>query len=229
MRIGDITYQDKLNELRLDISHPNSNRINFIFVEGDSDIKLFRKLFDLEKCKVELIPGGKFKLEECVSTLVPIHSLVIGIRDADFLHLGSSQYSEINMFLTDYHDIELTMLSQNDVLSALIFEYTKIPQSEHLEFRNNILKSIEMISYLKWLNDKDNLKLDFSSGFQDLLSFTNFEIDFTQYLSRVFSKSQNNNIASAFRMVFNLNHFFETTLYSSLINWSSNNNTVLFE
>ena len=44
MNKADITYQDKLNELRLDISHPNSSGINFVFVEGDTDIRLFRKL-----------------------------------------------------------------------------------------------------------------------------------------------------------------------------------------
>ena len=59
----DISYQDKLNELRLDISHPNSQGINFIFVEGESDIRLFRKLFDEEKCKIENIPRGNPKLD----------------------------------------------------------------------------------------------------------------------------------------------------------------------
>ena len=62
-----ITYQDKLSELILDISHQNNREITFIFVEGVSDIKLFRTLFDLDKCKVEVIPGGKRKVEECIS------------------------------------------------------------------------------------------------------------------------------------------------------------------
>ena len=64
MKRQDITYQDKLNELRLDIAHPNNKGITFIFVEGESDIRLFRKFFSLETSKVESIPGGKFKLEE---------------------------------------------------------------------------------------------------------------------------------------------------------------------
>jgi hypothetical protein len=40
MKKEDITYQDKIDELILDISHPNSKGLVFIFVEGESDIKL---------------------------------------------------------------------------------------------------------------------------------------------------------------------------------------------
>ena len=138
MNKKDITYQDKMNELRLDISHPNSKDVNFIFVEGDSDIKLFRKFFLLDKCKVESIPGGNVKLEECVSTLIEDYPLIIGIRDADFKNLDSFCYSNKNMFLTDFHDIEVTMLSQEVVLSSLVFEFTDFPKSQHLQFRNNI-------------------------------------------------------------------------------------------
>ena len=79
MRKQDITYQDKLNELRLDISHPNNKGIAFVLLEGESDIRLFRKLFDLDNCKVEAIPGGKFKLEACVDELANIYPLIIGI------------------------------------------------------------------------------------------------------------------------------------------------------
>jgi len=34
MRKQDITYQDKLNELKLDLSHPNNSGIAFVLVEG---------------------------------------------------------------------------------------------------------------------------------------------------------------------------------------------------
>ncbi len=102
MHRGNITFQEKLNELRLDILHPNSRGFTFVLVEGESDIKLFRKLFDLEKCKVENVPGGNHKLEECVETLLLEHSLIIAIRDADFIHLDQdNQYLKNNIFLTD--------------------------------------------------------------------------------------------------------------------------------
>ena len=103
MRQEDVTYQDKFNELRLDLSHPNNRGICFVLLEGGTDIRLFKKLFNLAHCRVERIPGGNPKLEEAVSELSPTYELVIGIRDADFINLRATPYSNINMFLTDFH------------------------------------------------------------------------------------------------------------------------------
>jgi hypothetical protein len=191
MKKQDITYQDKLNELRLDISHPNNRGIAFVLLEGESDIRLFRKLFNLDRCKVETIPGGKFKLEDCVGELVNVYPLIIGIRDADFIHLENYQYSKANLFLTDLHDMEMMLISEDDVFSALMFEYTSLTKDKHPEVRNNIMISIEQIGLMKWLNEKEDLEYKFDAGFQDLISFVNLEINFTQYFSRILSKSPN--------------------------------------
>jgi len=189
MKKTDITYQDKFGELILDISHPNNNNINFVLVEGTSDIRLFRKIFDTQKCKVENIPGGNPKLEECVLNLSRINNLVLGIRDTDFIKLNQQIYSKRNMFLTDYHDIEMTMLNQLSVLNALLYEYTSLPKEQHIELKENLMKTLSMLSSLKWLNDKESLGLNFSSGFLDLFSFTKFEINFSEYFKRIISKS----------------------------------------
>ncbi len=188
---SDITYQEKMNELKLDISHPNSAGINFIFVEGNSDIQLFRKFFDLNKCKVERIPGGNAKLEKCVNVLITTYPLVIGIRDADFLHL--SEFDDIkNIFLTDYHDIELTLLSQESVVNALFHEFTTVQVNQHNNLLSKLITSIEKLSYLKWLNEIEDLQLQFSrTGFQDIVSFPEFELDFIEYLKRILSNSPN--------------------------------------
>lgn len=186
---SDITYQEKLNELRLDISHPKSHGINFVLLEGESDIRLFRKFFDLEKCKVENIPGGNPKLEECVTTLINIYPLIVGIRDSDFIQILDPQYAKQNMFLTDQHDIETTMLNFNPVLNALVFEFSTKKEDEHEALRDSLIEVISSLSYLKLLNEKEGLRLCFSSGFQDLISFTNRNIDLEQYISRIIRKS----------------------------------------
>ncbi len=192
MNRQDVTYQDKLNELRLDIAHPNSRGRAFVLVEGETDIRLFRKFFNLDNCKVENIPGGKLKLEECVSELLKIYALIIGLRDADFIHLGTEVYSKTNMFLTDFHDIEMTLIAEDDVFSALIFEFTDISKDKHNVIRANILKSIEDVSLLKWLNDIEDLGIDFGkTAFQDLILFAHLKIDFAQYFKRLLSKSPN--------------------------------------
>lgn len=206
MNKSSITYQEKINELRLDISHPNSRGINFVFVEGDTDIRVYRKLFDLEKCKVENIPGGNPKLEECVRTLTANYPLIIGIRDADFLRLNDIPYNERNMFLTDCHDIEKTMLCHEPLINALFFEYSNHLKENHIEIINNIKTSILKLSLLKWLNHLENLELDFSPGFHDLISFDDFSIDITQYINRVLAKSPNAVIKSADEILIKLDN-----------------------
>lgn len=191
MKKQDITYPEKLTELKLSITHPNNSGVALILVEGKSDIKLFRKLFNLNNCKVEQVPGGNQKLEECVKELLATKTsrLIIGIRDSDFIKLESSTYSKENMFLTDFHDMEMTLISEDETLNAVLFEYTHQPKEKHTKIRGAIVKSIEQISFLKWLNTRENLILSFKFDFQDLISYNPPMIDFDKYFKRVLSKS----------------------------------------
>ncbi len=191
MRKQDITYQDKLNELNLDIRHPNSRGKVFVILEGESDVKLYRKLFHEDNCKVERIPGAKIKVEECVQTLIPTYSLIIGIRDADFTHLNQNPYNKVNVFLTDFHDMEMMLVSTDKLFSSLLFDHTNLTKDQHSVIRNNLLSVIEPIGYLKWLNELEELGLNFEPGFNDLLSFASWSINFDSYISRVLGKSLN--------------------------------------
>ena len=185
----DVTYQDKLNELKLDLRHPNSRGICFILLEGETDVRLFRKLFNLENCKVEHIPGGNPKVEAAVTELLENYELVIGIRDADFIHLGNTPYSQPNVFLTDYHDIKMTMIAEDEVIKAFTCEYTELPTAKHISVREDICSIIEEISLLKWLNEIENLELAFNNtGFQHLLRPIS-KINFEDYFSRLLSNS----------------------------------------
>lgn len=185
-----ITYEQKLNQLRLDIHHPNNKGKVYVFLEGESDVLLFRKLFH-DNCKVEKIPGGKPKVEECVQTLIAKSAFILGIIDADFFHLAAIPYNVTNVFLTDYHDMEMMLYSQDELFSALAHEHINLSNKQHSEIRAIILSSIEQISYLKWLNQIENLEYNFDIGFADLLSFVKPGVDLNQYFSRLLSKSPN--------------------------------------
>jgi hypothetical protein len=95
------------------------------------------------------------------------------------------------MFLTDYHDMEIMLIAENDVFSSIIYEYSKLPVNRHSELRDNIMKTIDQISLLRWLNEKEHLGYKIEAGFYDLISVVNLEINFDQYFSRVLSKSPN--------------------------------------
>lgn len=194
MNQSTITYQDKLDELRFDIPHPKNNGMNFICVEGQSDIKLFRKLFDGKTCKVEHIPGGNEKVEDCVAALMSFSPLVIGIRDADFIRLSTEAYSKPNMFLTDNHDIEMMMLAQPSITHALLNEYDEsgLDESQANVFLQDVMTAIMRVSCLKWLNCKEDLGLACSkTAFIYLIDLNTLTLDFDTYWQRLLDKSVN--------------------------------------
>ncbi len=194
MKPSDITYQDKLDELILDVRHPNTQRQKtvFILVEGKTDVRLFRKLLDTDKFKIEYIPGGKVKLEEALNHLLRLYVLMAAIRDADFLHLTDEDYEVENIFLTDEHDMEMMLLAQKEVLNALFFEYTDVVEREHISKRDELLEMVQSISCLKWLNDLEILKLKFEKvDFQHLIDFDNQRVDVSSYIQNLLSRSPN--------------------------------------
>ena len=140
MKKTDITFQDRLDELIQDINHYKSKSITFVLLEGDTDVRLFRKFFNENTCKVENITGGNLQLEIAVERLLDIHKLVIGIRDADFIHLNGIDYDKENMFLTDFHDIEMTLIHNDSTFSAVLFEFLSyLPKQEHNKLREKII------------------------------------------------------------------------------------------
>ncbi|TAH30541.1 MAG: DUF4435 domain-containing protein [Cytophagales bacterium] len=187
MKNQDITYQDKLDELIQDLSHPNSKNVLFVLVEGDTDVRLFRKIFD-SHCKVENIIGGSSKVESAVAELLGRHHLIIGIRDADFIHLNQSGYNNPNIFLTDFHDIEMMLIANDKLFYAILIEYFN-DQMECDVTRSYIIESINFISLLKLLNDREMLEFKFEVGFVDLIDFESCNIDYEQYFNRLLSKS----------------------------------------
>ncbi len=61
MQQSDYTFTNKMDELRLELPHPNNYDKVFLLLEGDSDIRLYRKLCNENTTKIEVIPGGKVK------------------------------------------------------------------------------------------------------------------------------------------------------------------------
>ena len=71
-------------------------------VEGENDIKLYGKLLNDGLVSVEQVHGGLENLRTAVATLVNETKQVLGIRDADFIHLNSSEETIESLFVTDF-------------------------------------------------------------------------------------------------------------------------------
>ncbi len=81
-----IDQVDKKNEIRLLFKHPSYKDKTIIVVEGDSDIKIFRKLIQHANIKIESIDGKKDLVEVMKQLSIEFPEKIFGICDADFDH-----------------------------------------------------------------------------------------------------------------------------------------------
>ena len=150
---------DKANDIRLSLNTPRGSKIVWVLVEGEDDGKIYPKFFDASKAKVEYV-NGKTSLIEALEILTQETKQVVGIADADFLHLNKLYPRVKNLFYTDYHDIEMTMLSFEEVRNNLLTEYQM--QDKQATIWQNVLEEASYIGYIRWYNDINDNKINFS-------------------------------------------------------------------
>jgi len=149
-----------INSIRLQLRHPSGAAKVWIIVEGETDQKLFSKLIDGHDVKIEISHGGLNGLLRAVSKLLKETARILGIRDADFLHLEGKKETVENIFLTDFHDAEMMIISCDNAYHGVVAEYLK-EEEEPYPLRKKILKSIAFIGGLRWINVSESLERNF--------------------------------------------------------------------
>ena len=134
-------------------------------------------------------------MRKAVETLAKETKQVIGIRDADFLHLENKSESVPFLYLTDYHDAELMMIASDKTLASFIAEYLDINTYQPNVLREKIIASIVPLGYIRWYNHQKDGKLNFKglalSKFYDSESFS---IQIKVCIQEIHSKSPNRSI-----------------------------------
>ncbi|MDR3338487.1 MAG: DUF4435 domain-containing protein, partial [Candidatus Symbiothrix sp.] len=166
---------DKINDIRLSLNSEIGSKIVWILVEGEDDCKIYPKFFDINKARVEFVNGGKIQLTRALNTLTKETEQVIGIQDADFVHLEKNYPDVKNLFYTDYHDIEITMLNFDNVRDNLFTEYGMHDKVKTIW--NNVIQASSFIAYIRWYNEKKQCKINFNGiGYGNLVSHTDGKI-----------------------------------------------------
>ena len=182
---------NKINEIRLSLNTPKGSKIIWILVEGEDDCKIYPKLFDPSKAKVEYV-DGKTSLIEALEILTQKTKQVVGILDADFLHLNKLYPQVKNLFYTDYHDIEMTMLNFEEVRINLLTEYKMQDKQEAIW--QNVLEEASYIGYIRWYNDINNREIKFKGlKYGDMIGLNNGKIYLikSQLLEKLNERSKN--------------------------------------
>ena len=170
---------DTIGEIRQARRHPIGKNYLWVLVEGITDQKLYAKLIDGSNTKVEIVPGktkGIEHLRNALSVLTRETDSVIGIRDADFLHLDEQQETIDCLFLTDAHDGEMMLLSCDIAFESIVAEHLPRERCDFRNFRNKLLASLGFLSGVRWINNTENLELNFKGirldNFYDAINLT---------------------------------------------------------
>jgi hypothetical protein len=131
-----------------------------ILVEGSEDAKIYSQFFKNVRTNVMVIRStGKPKTEEAMQILSTETRRAIGICDADFFHLDKDYPAIANIFFTDYHDIEMTMLKFTDVFYNACSEFSLLDDVG--EIMRDALQRTSYMAYTRWYSKRNHCNLSF--------------------------------------------------------------------
>lgn len=184
---------DTIDAIRLALRHPTGKNYLWVLVEGITDQKLYAELVDGKNTKIEMVHGGGINnLRHVLSIIIQETNRVIGIRDADFLHLNNEQETIATLFLTDAHDAEMTLIACDAIFKKVVAEHLPNERNEFNALRNRLLVSLVFLSGIRWLNNTEDLGLNF-----DVLGLANFydardlTLDKTKCIKEIETRSPN--------------------------------------
>ncbi len=165
-----------------------------IAVEGDDDIRIDRKLF---KKNVAIVPtNGKIGIQHLSEELFNAYPRnFIAIKDADFDHLNRKTPPHKQIFLTDKHDMEMTMIDC-EIVESIIAEhlgnsnnYEEICDGQKLI--DTLSDNLREYSYIKWLNDVEDCNINFESVKLSVLCSERERVPVSRALAKLYENKAN--------------------------------------
>lgn len=160
--IENLTPARIANAILLD----NTYKGLYVLVEGNKDCKLFSKFFNLEALRVRTTFGCKKMMEVFDILNSRGFNRKIGIIDRDFYDVLGNEPEIENIFITDYHDIEVMIIMTKafeDVLRIFTIQ-EKVEEFEKKHgktIREIIFELSDNIGYLKLVEKTNSFGLVF--------------------------------------------------------------------
>lgn len=142
---------------------------SYFYVEGSSDERFWKKFLDNQNTKICVCNGW-----ECVVEVIHLHncdgfSRCVGIIDRDFRSIQKTDdCKEANLFLTDFHDIEIMMFESDAFKNMLIALDRNNRIGAMCDYNQsfvlrNLYSITDHIGYLKLANINHHLNLVFKA------------------------------------------------------------------
>jgi hypothetical protein len=211
-----LSARDVIDQIKLSLNSDLGKNKIYVLVEGVNDCKIYPKFFDKNKTSIEYVHGGKEQVKITLNELNNITKQIICICDADFNHLQNILPYTSNLFFTDYHDIEITMLFIDGVLNNALTEYKL--QNKSSEILEKALKETKIIGYIRWYNEINVIKLDFNRmglGHFVIPHNINAHLDVNNYINAINKRSKNKTKDISYEEI---NNFMQTHNTNDLFN-----------
>ena len=175
----------------------------FVVVEGITDFRLYSKLIDRSVCEV-VIGDSKQNVIEAVKTC-EVQQLpgIIGIVDADFLHMEHSAQLPDSLFMTDGHDLE-AMLINSKAYDNVLLEYAdenklaRFEQRRRKTLKQILLENVALIGYLRRLSILYHLDLSFNElGFSEFTHISDLVIQEDRLINYLLFRSKKHHAKSS--------------------------------
>jgi hypothetical protein len=151
--------QGIINDIHLLFNSSCGTTYTYIIVEGSDDLAIYQKFFKNENVKF-YNSNGKLRLIDVLTGISEkIKPRSIGICDADFSHLDNDYPPATNIFFTDYHDIEMTMLKFDGIFYDSISKFRSQLYAEKV--LSDLLRETSYLAYIRWYNHKNQFNLRF--------------------------------------------------------------------
>ena len=172
----------------------------FLYVEGPSDERFYRKFLEPNECQVIICHGRPNVRDVCHILELASFKGAIGIIDADFNHLEGKSTGVSSVFQTDMHDCESFMLStaafDTLMLEIATPEKVKAWQSNHTpDVRRHLLQQAALVSALLWHSIRSGLRLCFDElEAKEYVVESTLTVDIPKLLGHVKNKSQRHDL-----------------------------------
>jgi 5S rRNA maturation endonuclease (ribonuclease M5) len=162
---GSIDCNYHVGEVKM-WKNARKNKSVAIIVEGKSDELFFQKFLDIN---TTFFPVDGFeKVIDVVEKIENEIPFVIGIIDADFRHCTNEVLSTNRVFITDFHDVEMMIISSKawDEVVGFHSQKTKLSvfQKKYSKtLREYLIEISSSIASIRFLNSQKKLGLVFKT------------------------------------------------------------------
>ena len=144
---SNLTKEDIISDITLCMGADIDRKNIYLLVEGEDDIRLLHPYIS-ENVLIYESYDGKKGVEVIVNDRFLDNKRVIGIRDRDYQQEPTSE----KIFFYDYNCKEIMLISNDDIIDNLCFEYDKGPLLSR-ELRNCILNELKILSVIRKYNE----------------------------------------------------------------------------